>query len=397
MRHIKENWYRIREVVYLGLLAVEIFLSVLFKTTFHLKTPLGYFLSSVQLFYIPVMVGVLYAADVLMTGIRNNIKKILIDGCIGIFFIISAYTSLDFNILATGVFLVSSDKSSVKNIVKTAAVTLFFSTLLFGVFSQFGIIEDRLYDRFDRTAHAFGFRWYNFPARQLLVAICAYICARTKKMSWLELGFTAILMWMIYYYTTQRVALIVFALIWLMYVMIIKFEVIKINSKFIKFCSLIGYTVFGIFSIAVSFRYAPSVFWMKKLNSFVNMRVALGQEAFNRYDVNLFGQQIITDTTGEFGSFFYLDNGYLDVLFSYGLILFIISTAIFTFIHWYSCRKNDKGLFIMMTALMVYNYIDNVWLDITATGLGIILFGAIVNELINEKADYKKHHQKKLL
>ena len=86
MKCIKDNWLKIREVTFLTLLAIEIFLSILFKTTLSLKTPLGYFLSSFQLFYIPVIVGALYAADMLMTGIKNNIKKMLLDGFIGVFF-----------------------------------------------------------------------------------------------------------------------------------------------------------------------------------------------------------------------------------------------------------------------------------------------------------------------
>ncbi len=386
MNLIKENWYKIREVIFLSLLALEIFLSLLFKTTFNLKTPFGYFLSSFQMFYIPVLVGVLYAADVLMTGIRNNIKKIIIDGFIGVFFVIAAYTSLDFNLLATGVFLVSSDKSSVKNIAKTIAATLLFTTLLFGLFSQVGIIEDRLVARFDRMAHAFGFRRYAFPARQILFAWCAYLCMRNKKLSWIELTVDLGIIWLIYYLTTQRVTLAVFIIVWIMYVVIVKYEVIKIDTKFMKLCSLIGFTIFGIFSVAISYFYDSSVWWMSKFNSVVNGRIHLGQKAFNRYDINLFGQEIITDTIGEFGSFFYIDNGYLDALFSYGLILFVIVTVLYTFIHWYSCHINDKGLFIWMTASMIYNFIDNAWVDMIATGVGIIVFGAILNEMRKEKS-----------
>ncbi|MBQ6897117.1 MAG: hypothetical protein IJN69_07930 [Oscillospiraceae bacterium] len=396
MKYIKDNWFKTREFIYLSLLALEIFLSLLFRTTFNMKTPLGYLLSSFQLFYIPVLVGVLYVADILMTGIRNNIKKVIIDGFIGVFFIIAAYTSLDFNLLATGVFLVSSDKSSVKNIAKTIAVTLLFGTLLFGVFSQIGIIDDRLTDRFGRIAHGFGFRRYAFPARQLLFVLCAYIGARVKKISWAELIVQAGLIWLIYYYTTQRVTLIVFVAVWVLYIVTVKYEFIRINTKFVEFCSLTGFSVFGIFSVTVSYFYNESVWWMSKLNSFVNNRVVLGWEAFNRYDVNLFGQEIVTDTIGEFGSFFYIDNGYLDVLFSYGLILFIITTILYTVILWYSCRKNEKGLFIWMTATMIYNFIDNAWLDMIATGVGVILFGAVLNELRKEKAEKLKLPEKYL-
>ena len=399
MKYVKDNWLKTREVLFLTLLAVEIFLSLLFKTTFNLKTSLGYFLSSLQLFYIPVIVGALYAADMCITGIKSNIKKILLDGFIGVFFVIAAYTSLEFNLIATGIFLVSSHMSSVKNIAKTIAVTLLFGTVLFGVFSQIGIIEDRLddYYRFGKTAHALGFRRYGFPARQLVYIICTYICFKDKKMSWAEILLCAVACFAVFDITTHRLSFIISMMIIVLYVVIIKYEIIKINNIFVKSCSLIGFTTVGIFSVITAYFYEKMPAIIYKINGIISGRIYMGYEAFNRYDVNLLGQQISTDSTPEFGVFFYIDNGYLDALFKYGIVLFIIVTIIYTFIHWYSCRTNNKGLFIWATAAMVYNFIDNAWLDMIATGVTIIVFGAILNELRKDKNSNLKAEKKDLL
>ncbi|MBR2502620.1 MAG: hypothetical protein IKB62_00675, partial [Oscillospiraceae bacterium] len=110
MKKINNDWIKIREIIFLTLLSGEIILRLIERTRINLKTPVGYTLVAIELFWIPVALGVLYAADILMTGIRSNLKKMCIDGFIGIFFIISAYTSCDFYLLATGAFLVCSDK-----------------------------------------------------------------------------------------------------------------------------------------------------------------------------------------------------------------------------------------------------------------------------------------------
>ena len=385
MKYIKENWLKIRECIFLFLLTAEIFLRLLERTRLDMRKPLGLALTAIELFWIPVLVGVLYAADVLVTGIRKNIKKMCIDGFIGVFFVIAAYMSTDFFILATGVFLVSSDKASLKNIAKAIAFALIAGTLVVGVLSQFGIIEDKLFDRFGRIAHSFGFRHYAFPARQLLFGWLAYVYGKTEKLSWVELIIEFGLIYALYYFTTQRLTFVIFVGVWLMYIVFVKCEIIKITSKFIKFCSAIGFTVCGGASIAASYFFTYSSDFFVMLNRFLNTRLYLGREAFNRYDVTLLGQFVKDYAIDSPEGYFYIDCGYLDVLLSLGLIMFIITTVVYTVMHIYSCVKNDTKLFVWMTGIMVYTIVDNVWLDLIGAGTAAVLFGAVLAAIRKER------------
>lgn len=385
MKYLKENWLKLREFTFLVLLSAEILLRLLERTRLDLKTPVGYTLVAIELFWIPVVLGLLYGLDILITGIRKNIKKILIDSLIGICFVIAAYSSNDFYILATGALLVNAHKASLKNIAKVVAGSLLFGTVIIGCLSQVGFIEDKLVNRFGRKAHSFGFRHYAFPARQLLFGWLAYMYVKNQKMSWGEIIIDLFLMYVIYYYTTQRLTFIIFILAWLMYIVFVKLELIKVTSKFIKFCSAVGFTVCGIFSIMLSYFYDSSVIWMDKLNSILNTRLELGKEAFNRYDITLFGQYVKDSGYDSPEGYFYIDCGYLDVIISLGIIVFILTTLIYTVIHFYSCVKNDTKLFVWMTSIMIYTIVDNVWVDMIGAGTGIILFGALLNELRKEK------------
>jgi len=396
MKYIKENWFKIREYAFLSLLAAEILLRLLERTRLNLNTTIGYKMVALELFWIPVMLGALYLADVLITGIRKNFKKMCVDGAIGICFIIAAYASTDFFILATGAFLVSSDKSSLKNIAKVIAASLIIGTLIVAVLSQVGVIDDKLWVRFDRTAHAFGFRHYAFPARQLLFGWLAYLYTKSKKASWIELFVYLILIYGIYYFTTQRLTFVIFILVWLMYIVFVKYEFIKITTKLMKFCSAIGFFACGIFSLLISYYYDGSNVILAKLNNVLNGRLFLGKVAFDRYDITLFGQ-FVEDVGVDTGNYFYIDCGYLDVFISLGIIVFLITTIIYTIIHIYSCHKNDTMLFVWMTSIMVYTIVDNVWVDLIGAGTGIILFGAVLNELRKEKAVKLKLQEKDLL
>ena len=385
MKSTKESWFKIREFIFLALLSAEIILRLIERTRLDMKTPAGYTLVAIELFWIPVALGALYVTDVMITGIRSNLKKMCIDGFIGVFFIISAYTSCDFYLLATGAFLVCSDKASLKNIAKVVAASLIFGTVVIGALSQVGFIDDKLFNRFGRTAHSFGFRHYAFPARQLLFGWCAYLYFKTKKVSWPEHIVYFIAGYLVYYFTTQRLTLVVFILVWVLYIVFVKYELIKIDTLFIKICSIIAFPVCGIVSVVITYLYDSSVSWMKQLDKLVNTRLSVGTIAFDRYDINLFGQYVLDTAPGSAEGYFYMDCGYLDVLMSHGVILFVIALVICSVMYLYSCYKKDTMLFVWMSCILVYTVVDCVWLDTIGAGTGVIIFGAILGSIRQER------------
>jgi len=355
---------------------------------------IGFPLISLELFWIPVMVGILYVADLFFNGgIIKNIRKLIFDGVIGVFFVIASYTSTNFHLLAVGVFLICSDKASMRNISKVIAASLLAGTVVIAVLSQVGLAEDIMVYRFNRVAHSLGFPHYAFPARQLLFAWCAYLYAKTKKESWPMLILQLGLIYLIYYFTTQRLTVIVFVAVWIMYIVFVKYELINISSLFIKLCSLIGFAVAGAGSLIITYLYDPAVMWMEKLDTLLNGRLNVGNLAFDRYKIALFGPNpIIAPENAE--GYFYMDCGYLEVIINYGLIIFIITTVLYTIIHLYSCCKKDNMLFVWLTAIMVYTVVDCVWLDMTGAATALILFGAILSEIKKENSKLFLRKQK---
>ena len=398
MKYINDNWRITRERIYLSLLAIEIILRVVdISIVSYQKSVIGGYILSFEVFWIPVMLGVLYAADIIIengvTGIFKSYKKLCLDVFIGIFFIIVAYKSYSFHLLAIGAFIFTADKSSMKNIAKVIAVCLGVTTIFIMILSQIGILEDILiYDRFGRVAHSFGFLHYGFFPRQLLFAWLAYLYGKDKKESWPMLVAQLVLIFVIFYFTTQRLTFIVFIISWIMYIIFVKCEFIKVNSIFMKVCSLIGFAVTGCISILLSYFYNPDIAWMNKINSLITGRLYLGKIAFDRYSIPLLGQHIVY-STGENGeSFFVIDCGYIEMLLCYGLILFIIIMLMYSIIHLYACFKNQSMLFVWATAVMIETTVDNAWNELSAAATLLLLFGCISKEFINsiEKTSYDK-------
>ena len=102
------------------------------------------------------------------------------------------------------------------------------------------------------------------------------------------------------------------------------------------------------FSIWAALEYnADSPIW-KSINSFINGRLALGQNGIQKYGIHLFGtpvkwignnQQVLLH--GYTGTYNYVDNSYLQILLQYGIILFFLVLIAYAYVM-YNSIKNEK-------------------------------------------------------
>ena len=74
--------------------------------------------------------------------------------------------------------------------------------------------------------------------------------------------------------------------------------------------------------------YNPEITWMAKLNTLFSTRLAIGKEAFERYDIKLWGQNIPMigngGTTEPVQGYFFLDSSYVNILLRLGLVVFVL-------------------------------------------------------------------------
>ena len=116
-------------------------------------------------------------------------------------------------------------------------------------------------------------------------------------------------------------------------------------------------------TIFLSYFYSSSNNILYKINSLSSGRLALGHEAFQKYNVNLFGRTIIEHSFGgvqgqKFASgligtqshYFYIDSSYVRMVLLWGLLTFIIVIFCLSFI---ALRSTINKTFILSSIILV--------------------------------------------
>lgn len=114
--------------------------------------------------------------------------------------------------------------------------------------------------------------------------------------------------------------------------------------------------------IFLSYFYNPSNHIFHKINSLLSGRLALGRQAFGKYDVNLLlGRTIVEHSyagvkgqklaSGSFQSnYFYIDSSYIRMILLWGLLAFIIVIFCLTFI---ALRSTARKTYILSAVILI--------------------------------------------
>ena len=109
-------------------------------------------------------------------------------------------------------------------------------------------------------------------------------------------------------------------------------------------------------SILFTYLYSDGNAVWEKMDGTLLARFKLGKQAFEDYGLKLFGQKIPMNGNGGtlnlVDEYFFLDCSYVNILLTWGAILFLIVMILFI----YSCKKNRKDLhFQYAIALIAVN------------------------------------------
>jgi len=312
---------------------------------------------------------------VIVTFTNQNVDSVFYLNQCTIFFVI-------------GLFMICAPTTTFKRITATSlAASLFIFAVNFYL-SQNGYVYDLVVERFGTYAHSYGYYYYAQPSYYMLFAWLAYMYVRGKKeIGWIELTAEFGLQYLLYKVTTCRLGFLCAAGAFVLYIIIIKLKLIKLEWKITKFGAVLGFPAFAAFTLLTGFFYSSSNFILIKFNKMINGRVLMVHEAFNRYDLNLFGRLIIPHTDGVY---FFLDAGYAYELFGCGIVFFIVVLAMYSYMFYYACKTDDKPLFIWLATLMVFGIVGDVWVGISYTAIILGFFIMFKDRKNILKADSKK-------
>ncbi|WP_191364056.1 polymerase [Limosilactobacillus oris] len=113
--------------------------------------------------------------------------------------------------------------------------------------------------------------------------------------------------------------------------------------------------------IFLSYFYTSSNHLLHKIDSLFSGRLALGAQAFDKFDVNLFGRTIVEHSFGGVNghrlasgsiqiNYFYIDSSYVRMLLLWGLLVFIMVIVCLTYI---ALRSTVHKTFILSAIILV--------------------------------------------
>lgn len=224
-------------------------------------------------------------------------------------------------------FLIAISDICFREILKISLWTngLCLATVIFCY--KVGLIPDR-YEPNSRERHALGFNFTTTGSNYWLYFVLLYICYRKRKITWMECILLEAITCYFFAMTDTKNAFAITTLV------IIFAYLLKIWKEyygrylfvfFIKNITCIGTILF----IVLMFLFDKIDFVSKTIDEILSNRLTLSCAAMEDYGVRLFGQPIewvggtnIFDT--EWRVYNYVDSSYMQILFSYGIIVLMI-------------------------------------------------------------------------
>lgn len=300
--------------------------------------------SMATIFYFCVQIGiglvVLFRYMVMRT---SDIKKILfILLVIGSFIIARRYSGVD-ALLETGFLIAGANDIDYRKILKVYLIVEIPTTICTMIAGYTGVITDLVYHRGEQVRMSFGFVYPTDFAAGIIFMVTAWVVLRQVRCTWIEIGLMIISVVLFEKYCDVRNSEIV------MMILIICVVYLKIRNKLAAkkgkeympslllkiLCLVAPYGLAG-FMILVSRFYRPDIEWMAKLNTLFSTRLSLGKEVFDRYDIQIWGQDIPMrgngGSTEVVADYFFIDSSYVNILMRLGLVAFILVMLIISII-----------------------------------------------------------------
>lgn len=358
---VEERWINssyefkcnLSEIFFLGIFVVWLILTYSWTTMAHIPWP--------PFFYFCVQIGIGLAVLFRYMVMRPaDIKKILfVFLIIGSFVIARRYSGVD-ALLETGLLIAGANDIDYRKILKVYLIVEIPMTICTMIAGYTGVITNLVYHRGDQVRMSFGFIYPTDFAAGIVFMITAWVVLRQARCTWIEIGLMIISVVLFEKYCDVRNSEIV------MMILIICVVYLKIRNKLAAkkgkeytpslllkiLCLVAPYGLAG-FMILVSRLYRPDIEWMAKLNTLFSTRLSLGKEVFDRYDIQIWGQDIPMrgngGSTEVVADYFFIDSSYVNILMRLGLVAFILVMLIISIIM----IKNLNHPYMLMAMAIV--------------------------------------------
>lgn len=364
----------------------------------------------------------LLALKMLLTCSYEMSELIIMGVFIGVFLmarLVSGYVVLG-EIL---VFMLALRGISFDRIIRIHFVTIGFLLVVTIICSQIGMVDNLVY-HFEgrRERQAFGVCYPTDFAAYFVWLGLAWIYIRKEKLKFVEIGLILLVGVEVWYFCDARLSMAVLFLSALvfwgiklhhMYSEHMATENIgtcserkgennkSVVSEWMQTLLVFAMPLCATVMIILSYCFSAELPVLAKLDSLLSGRLLLGQIAFDRFDVKLFGQFVPmvgfgrnTVTYMASSNYFFLDSSYMTILMCYGSVLFFFVIAAFANSSFRAKKRKDYYLVLIIALIavdcMVEHHMMEIWYnpflllllsDVGVKGRNKKYIGAVSNEV----------------
>lgn len=297
-----------------------------------------------------------------------------------------------FALFATVIMIVMSKGLDVKKMASKMYAIQFTIVATKFVLSVTGVIPNNIIGSIRGGKQIYrqslGYSHPNLASLQYLMIVLLYFYSHLEKIKMIDYVLYGIVVAVIGEMTGSRTFMLL-SILYMAAVYYVRYVKRTQNTKFIKFVAKIFISfpmIFFLFSVVPVPFYNNGASWAYQLNEALSGRIQLAARYFRTYSLNLFGQQVANYSGSE--DYMRLDNGYLNILFRFGIIamaVFVIGcTALI--IH---LRKQERWIEILIMAIFLMygvseTYIYNIYINFTLLYFSEFIFDSKEkNRLLN--------------
>lgn len=264
-------------------------------------------------------------------------------------------------LLETSFLIIGAVEIDYRKILKLCLAIEVPITILTIIGSQTGYITNLVYHRDGHARNSFGFVYPTNFAAHIVFIVLMWVVLRQARCTLIELGIIDVIAALLYVFCDAKCSVACLLLVMIL-VLYIQFQDRRARkngtwrykpSKKLVFLCLVLPFILACVMILLSRFYMPDNTVMAKMNDLLTARLYYGKMAFDRYDVQLWGQNVVMNGYG--GStepvldYFYIDCSYVNILMRFGPVVLAVTLGIIAWIVW----KNRKNPYILAMLMVV--------------------------------------------
>ena len=278
----------------------------------------------------------------------------------------------ELNFVATILLVLFAYDVNFKKILRVAKAELIICILLVVLLCELGIIQDVIRYKNGIARHGAGFTYIGALGTFYLQIVLADMYINQKSMKWLKLLFLYVVELLVYSQDRFLGNYILTTILFIVFIIFIKLDKDLFRAQKIWNIISVGLIpALAILSVILIELYKNHInTFLIGLNRILNGRLSVPAGVAAREGYHLFANHFETigivalDSGGSIETYNYIDNGFLNILFRYGIIITVIVVAIYTLFFIYIVKKKNRmgviWLVLVLTQSIVYAFLLNI-------------------------------------